>query len=193
MILNIIFTFLHVRVSQERSAPSTKSTKWRAAKIEGEERWWEASRSSWKGRKEKTEVNSLTHVSLQPCTHTSTHPREHKHTGQQQQQMARGLFPLYPHPLPLRQATEALLVSLSFQHSAGVFADLVCTHLLTLLMTTSGLENDFSYYLSESTPGVHLALYKVLPPHREQQSTCMYCSYLPFWQYHLFKCIFFSW
>lgn len=34
--------------------------------------------------------------------------------------MARGLFPLYPHPPLPRQATEALLVSLSFQHSVPV-------------------------------------------------------------------------
>lgn len=62
---------------------------------------------------------SLSYVTHSP-THTQTHTSINTHTGLQKQQMARGLFPLYPHPPSLQTAAEALLMSLSFQHSVQV-------------------------------------------------------------------------
>lgn len=53
---------------------------------------------------------------VQPNTHTTINTR----IGQQKQQMAKGLLPLYPRPTVPRQTAEALLVSLSFQHGIPV-------------------------------------------------------------------------
>lgn len=82
-----------------------------------------------------------------PCptwvSHTDSHTNSHKHRGQQQQQMARGLFSLYPHPpQPCGRAAAALLVPLPFQHCALTCSRLIC-------MTSGGPQkNNFNHYLS---------------------------------------------
>lgn len=139
-----------------------------------------------KGGNEKKEVKSLSHVS-HSLTHTSinTHRTAKAADGQ-------GIIPpLSPPPSPQTGHWSFTCVPVIPAQCAGVFADLVCPHLLSVPMASGGLQNAFRYYLNESTPGIQLALQNInytsssfcekrlnpsLLPRHNEHSTCLYLS-----------------